>query len=1041
MSTILQTGYKLPQAVISNGEVTGNAWSNPDNILLVDGEFAGSDTSGAASDIIVGNFNFNLPETSVITGIQFKVIGYAAAITSPLTTLTPSAVDNTSGQNLYYPYVTPFDGFTTSVATYVFGTSSYLFATSWTVNQINNFKLQLTANNSMFIDSVLVNVFYYDGSSPEPDPVESGLCVSCESQIQAQPFFLALPVSPTDTGIYLKSFNLPNGIPITMSNVGECGGTIPIVLDQGKPAGNGEPFEENAKVINVVSQPNGTVFLDFGTLNNRGLGFVQPYTHDDDNISEHNANSEVVISNSGVFYDKFLKKCQIDVLVSGPIQVDDEGNPITTSLHEMDFRGAGVVAFVDPDDSHKVIVTIAGGGGTTPPQINNTSSTTSGSEQVDSIDWEHTCDGINRGLLVQVSMEEGTTIDTIKYNGDSLTQLVSETDAGSNLRQEQWFLLAPSVGTYSIVITLIAPSYISAGAESFVGIDQTTPTGSTETAKDSDNNPTLDLITTYDNSIVVDGLATAITPILYTPGAGQSENWHETANADTRQGGSSAESAGSQPDTVTMDWSITQSTDWVLTAVEIKGITSSGGSSGGDVDLTVIQPGHGFTQGDVLKSAGTDGVYSRALADNSVDAEVVGIVKTVVDTDTFILSKDAYYSGIGIPAGTPGEAVFLSPTTPGAMTGTAPSTTGQVIKPLGVLHSSGDLMGFTADIRGNVIANPSPGSGLEVQEGGVQVDPDASVMNFTGSGVSVTQTSPGVVEVNITGGDGPTALVSEQNVGGWESNLHTDPAVLHTQPGMTSSVDGDVIFIRGFGSNGGTASIPLRRYQKDPNSGLFYLSHRGNGDFGSSGTINELNGGLVQLGIYIYSFWNSPNQVPTGHHGARYLAADLTGGVSLTFNDGNAGIDPCAFTDGTFIYLGNSPVKKYSISGTALSFVANISGGSETVISAIYDPDTTHVFFIEPDFTVSEYSIGASTLTLIDTFKYNLPSLGGIVGNMSVNSTESVYPTGMVILGSSSNMFYVGYRSTSKISGQGNPIPTVSSDTTILKAFTKPSEL
>lgn len=43
---------------------------------------------------------------------------------------------------------------------------------------------------------------------------------------------------------------------------------------------------------------------------------------------------------------------------------------------------------------------------------------------------------------------------------------------------------------------------------------------------------------------------------------------------------------------------------------------------------------------------------------------------------------------------------------------------------------------------------------LSVEEGGVEVSADVATINFTGSGVAVTETSPGVVEVEISGGGG-----------------------------------------------------------------------------------------------------------------------------------------------------------------------------------------------------------------------------------------------------------------------------------------------
>lgn len=783
MSVILNTGYKLPQAVISNGETTGNEWANPNNILLVDGDVAESNQgAGTASDIIVGNFNFNIPEGSVITGIMLKVIGYEGQQTSPTLTLSPVAVDNTSGENEYYPYQPPYEDLTTSLATHILGTSTYLFATSWTVNQINNFKLQLIANGPISLDCVLVNVYYYEVQGGEPTPVEDGLCVSCESPIQAQPFSLALPVTGTDTGIYLKSFNTPRGIPITMDDVGECGGSIYIVMDQGKPYGNGNAWEETARVIDIVEQPNGTVFLDFGSLDNRGLGFVQPYLSDADNISAHNANSEVVISNAAVYENQKLRQCQIGVLVSAPITVSDEDAPVVTAVEDIDFRGAGVIVTQDPSDSRKAIVTISGAGGTTPPVVVSSSDASTGDVQADTLAWDHTSLGINRGLLVQISTEQTKTVTGVTFNGIALTQVESNTDATNNIRQEQWFLVAPPAGTYEIEITMSAAAYITAGAESYVGVDQTTPTGTTAVDSGDSNNPNVELITAYDNSIVVDGLATALTPILYTKGENQTENWHITANGNTRQGASSYQMAGSAPDTINMEWDLTQTTDWVITAVEIKGITSEAGGGGGAVDLEVNQVAHGFSVGQLLRSSGTDDSYALALADTGANADVVGIVKEVIDANNFVMTKDAYFDSTSVPVGTPGSAVFLSAVTPGLMVLTAPVTPGHIEKPVGIIMASGQLMSFSIDIRGSVIGSGGGGTGIVETVTGLDTDntdPANPIVQISVDGVTITGAGTPGSPLVATGGSGaPGDLVIQNLLAGEPIAGATTPAAV-----------------------------------------------------------------------------------------------------------------------------------------------------------------------------------------------------------------------------------------------------------------------
>jgi len=190
---------------------------------------------------------------------------------------------------------------------------------------------------------------------------------------------------------------------------------------------------------------------------------------------------------------------------------------------------------------------------------------------------------------------------------------------------------------------------------------------------------------------------------------------------------------------------------------------------------------------------------------------------------------------------------------------------------------------------------------------------------------------------------------------------------------------------------------------------------------------------------FIYNFWSSPNDAPIGHKGVRWSAADLTSPANITFNDGAVSIGEGAFTDGTFIFLGNNPWKKYSVSGTSLTFVANISGGMANPIAAFYDNDTNHVFMVSSTFEVEEYSVGASSFTLIDSFQYRLPQLGWSSGN---DGGSSIYPIGMAALDTGSDMLSFGYRATMKVTNQNSPSPTTSqSDTAILKAFTKPSEI
>lgn len=639
MSTIQTTNFLLPQTVINNGLTTGNSFEDPNNILLTDTDTADSQSSGS-SDIIVGNFNFNVPQGAVVTGIEMRFIAKRGANTSPVASFTPYFVDNTSGENVYYSYGSPYTGLTQTLANHDLGGSTFLFYSSFTVDQINNMKLQIVSDGEIFVDSVLVKIYYYIPSEGSGETPATEACEDCNSQIQTTFHTLALPMTTTDNKMYLKSFNYADGTPVNVEDTGSCGGYVDFTIDEGIEKGNGNQFMENVRAYYWQSLSNGTVEVDLGQgisyntlvsvfqreetitggtsgatgvvrydndtdemivtqvvgtfqngetitggtsgatavissidlLANRGLGFSEPYTSDTDLISAHGANAKVVLSNSAPFLDRFLKKCHVNVLVSAPINVEQEGVDTVNPVHTLNFKG-GVSVVENPSDPYQADITITGGG-TTPPEVVDTTSSSSGDTQVDSITLpDLNVQGVNRGVVVQISTEESASVVSVIGNGSEVfVQQVVQTDATNNLRTEQWFLVAPTVGSMSIEITLSQDAYISSGAESLQGVDQSDPIGTTSDDSGTSTTPSTTNVTESDNSIIFDSLGTAILPILHTQGSNQALNWTEVSDPTTRQGSSSYQSAGTAPDNVVMSWTLTQNTDWVITSLEIKGI-------------------------------------------------------------------------------------------------------------------------------------------------------------------------------------------------------------------------------------------------------------------------------------------------------------------------------------------------------------------------------------------------------------------------------------------------------------------------------------
>lgn len=639
-NTIISTNFSLATAVIANGAITGNPFSNPNNLLLVDGQVAESNPgSGTASDVTIGNYNyqntdgtFGIPQNAIVTGFEFELIGYRGMQTGPVITVTPYLYDNLNGANQYYPYVTPFEGLTPDLDTYILGGQNYLFASQFSVDQVNNAKFALVANGDVYIDSFLVKVYYYVPST-DPDPTPStDNCDGCDSVLQIQAMQLQLPFLIGDTAFYLKPFSMqyPDGTTAQPGDVGTCGGIVTFVFDEGKAkTANNNNFEENASLPYDPSDmntptwtilSNGVVKVDLKTTDNRGLDYKYPYTHADSRMSDHDANSKVIISNNGPYSFNILKRCDIGNLVSAPIEVFAAGTLVANPVTQFNFSGAGQTTSQDGTNPERVNIVIPGAGGTTPPIIvpGSTVSFTSGNTQVTSLSGTMPISGLNRGVAIQISTEQLQTIVSVTVGGIAATRTAFITDVTNNLRGEEWTCVNPPLGDQSVVVTLSGAAYLTFGAECLNGLDTTIVTGATQTASGTSSSPSLSITTTYDYSIVIDGLTTAMTPILYTPGAGQGLNWAQVDVGTTRQGGSSVQSAGLAPDAITMDYSMTQNTPWVYVAVEYKGITSAVPPSAGIASI------NGDTTPAQTITTGTPSLLSVITAAGNTEINYIG---------------------------------------------------------------------------------------------------------------------------------------------------------------------------------------------------------------------------------------------------------------------------------------------------------------------------------------------------------------------------------------------------------------------------------
>jgi hypothetical protein len=152
-------------------------------------------------------------------------------------------------------------------------------------------------------------------------------------------------------------------------------------------------------------------------------------------------------------------------------------------------------------------------------------------------------------------------------------------------------------------------------------------------------------------------------------------------------------------------------------ALSLAGTTLSLSGGGGSVSLptpsttslataiAINQIAHGLSVGQLVYFNAT--YYALASAASAATAEVIGMVSSVPSPDAFVLAVEGRVTGLsGLTAG---SVYFLSPITPGNITTTEPSSTGQVDKPVFVADST--TSGFFHNYRGLIIGTSTGGGG------------------------------------------------------------------------------------------------------------------------------------------------------------------------------------------------------------------------------------------------------------------------------------------------------------------------------------------
>lgn len=192
-------------------------------------------------------------------------------------------------------------------------------------------------------------------------------------------------------------------------------------------------------------------------------------------------------------------------------------------------------------------------------------------------------------------------------------------------------------------------------------------------------------------------------------------------------------------------------------------LSASGSGSGTDTSFTVAQTAHGFSIGDIVRSSGTAGQFTKAQANSAANAEVVGIVTVVTDANNFTITTEGYIT-LGVPVQAAGTVMFLDPSTAGALTATEPSTAGQVSLPLMVVITSGAKAFFTVK-RGLVVA--TAGTGDVVGPGSAT---DNAIARFDGTTGKLIQNSV-VTIADTTGNIAGVGTLNTHTIQGGTSTL------------------------------------------------------------------------------------------------------------------------------------------------------------------------------------------------------------------------------------------------------------------------------
>ncbi|RMF51899.1 MAG: hypothetical protein D6746_17200, partial [Bacteroidetes bacterium] len=246
--------------------------------------------------------------------------------------------------------------------------------------------------------------------------------------------------------------------------------------------------------------------------------------------------------------------------------------------------------------------------------------TSTGVKEKSSFTFSHTVPtGQTDTVLVVDVGARNAHATAVSFAGQALTKVTGPTTGTA--RTSQWILVNPPTGTGTVSVTLSAAAgFIVAGARTFAGVDQTTPTvsGSAASAQGTSNAPSVTSTASDASGMLVDAVYLNAQTNTLNPSAGQTLDW--SASIETQPGrGSHLVPSGSTG--ATLSYSAGKSGAWCVVA----SCLAPAAAGGGDTPVAGSQASTVDTG-----SAGSSAVVTAGGQGTSTDAGSTGVPGLVV---------------------------------------------------------------------------------------------------------------------------------------------------------------------------------------------------------------------------------------------------------------------------------------------------------------------------------------------------------------------------------------------------------------------------